>query len=354
VTGLAARYPGLQIGDLAERYPQASVAVAGGSAEERDAMSARIGAGRVSFGADAVAALAASPNTIVINGIVGLAGLGSTLAALEAGNRVGLANKESMVAAGELVQEAAAAGGGELIPVDSEHSAVFQCLLGEPRPAASRLILTASGGPFRGMDRSELEAVTPEQALAHPTWDMGRRISVDSATLMNKGLEVIEAHHLFGFGFDEIEVVVHPQSIVHSMVEYRDGSLKAHLGRTDMRIPIQYAISHPQRPAGLAPPFDLTASPLEFFPPDPKSFRALDLAYAAGRAGGSAPAILNAADEVAVEAFLQGRLGFLGITEVVEGALDRTPAGPVGSLEEVLDVDRRARETAAGLIAGAC
>ncbi|HEY7703697.1 MAG TPA: 1-deoxy-D-xylulose-5-phosphate reductoisomerase, partial [Acidimicrobiia bacterium] len=227
VTGLAARYPGPQIGALAERYPQASVAVAGGSAEERDAMSARIGAGRVSFGADAVAALAASPNTIVINGIVGLAGLGSTLAALEAGNRVGLANKESMVAAGELVQEAAAAGGGELIPVDSEHSAVFQCLLGEPRPAASRLILTASGGPFRGMDRSELEAVTPEQALAHPTWDMGRRISVDSATLMNKGLEVIEAHHLFGFGFDEIEVVLHPQSIVHSMVEYRDGSFKA-------------------------------------------------------------------------------------------------------------------------------
>ncbi|MDH3464057.1 MAG: 1-deoxy-D-xylulose-5-phosphate reductoisomerase, partial [Acidimicrobiia bacterium] len=215
------------------------------------------------------------------------------------------------------------------------------------------LVLTASGGPFRGWGRKSLGSVTPEQALRHPTWDMGPRITIDSATLFNKGLEVIEAHFLFGIDYDRIAVVVHPQSILHSVVEFVDGSWKGHLGHADMRIPIQYAITAPERAPGLAQPFDLAGMTLEFEAPDHESFPALGIAFEAGRRGGSAPAVLNAADEIAVAAFLDGRLGFLGITRVVESTLDRVEWRPLGDFEDVVAVDREARHVAESLVADA-
>ncbi len=332
---------------VAERCPDAILAVA--NPDDPAALEERFGA-RVCFGPDNVTALAATPDSVVVNAIVGFAGLDATIAALAVGNRLALANKESMVAAGPLVNDVLRTGAGELIPIDSEHSALFQCLAGEPRGAVRRLVLTASGGPFRGRSAAELATVTAAEALAHPTWDMGPRITIDSATLVNKGLEVIEAHHLFGVPFDAIEVVVHPQSIVHGLVEFVDGSLKAHLGAPDMRVPIQYALTHPHR-ADLLPAFDLVGRPLEFEPPDLATFPALELAYAAGRAGGAAPAIFNAADEVAVAAFLEGRLGFLDIAPVIAATLDDmgTPAGDtVGAIRAA---DRDARRVAAGLLA---
>jgi len=231
---------------------------------------------------------------------------------------------------------------------------LFQCLVGEDEKSVSRLILTASGGPFRGRSRESLAEVTPEEALSHPTWDMGRRISVDSATLFNKGLEVIEAHYLFGVDYDRIEVVVHPQSIVHSAVEFVDGSWKAHLGPPDMRIPIQYALTYPDRMESPVAPFALSGLSLGFEEPDRSVFPALDIAFRAGERGGSSPAVLNAADEVAVEAFLQHRLGFLGIADVVSSTLTAVPWRPVDTVDDVLEADREARETAASLIAGAC
>jgi 1-deoxy-D-xylulose-5-phosphate reductoisomerase len=288
-----------------------------------------------------------------MNAVVGVAGLPHTLAALEAGNRLALANKESLVAAGALVK-AALKQGGELIPVDSEHSAIFQCLVGEHPEGVERVILTASGGPFRGWDLERLEAVTPEEALRHPNWVMGRRITVDSATLVNKALEVIEAHYLFDLDFDRIAVVVHPQSLIHSMVEFSDGSFKAHLGRPDMRIPIAYALTYPSRGRSLVDPFVWSGQSLTFEEPDRKAFPALELGYEAGRSGGSAPAVFNAADEVAVEAFLQGRLGFTGIPRVIEGTMETVPNVEVSGLEDVIDADRQARAAAAALIAGAC
>jgi 1-deoxy-D-xylulose-5-phosphate reductoisomerase len=253
-----------------------------------------------------------------------------------------------------VVQAALERGGGELLPVDSEHSALFQCLVGESPNAVRRLVLTASGGPFHGWALKDLEQVTPEQALAHPTWNMGRRITVDSATLFNKGLEVIEAHYLFGVPYDRIDVVVHPQSIVHSLVEFVDGSLKAHVGEPDMRVPIQYAVTYPDRAEGALGEFDFTSRTLTFDRPDRDAFRALDLAYAAGRIGRSAPAVLNAADEVAVHAFLDGRLGFLGITEVVERTLDAVPVVDLATVDDVIEADREARAVAHSLLGGAC
>ena len=353
IIGLGAREPSPDLLKLGSRYPEAMIAVAGGSTEERKNFQSDLGRS-VTFDSDAVIELARSPGAVVVNGIVGAAGLRATVAALEVGNRVALANKESLVAGGAVVKTALSRHGGELIPVDSEHSALMQCLVGESSDSVARLLLTASGGPFRGRDRASLADVTPEEALRHPTWDMGRRISIDSATLFNKGLEIIEAHFLFDIPFDKIEVVVHPQSILHSAVEFVDGSWKGHFGRPDMRIPIQYALTSPERAPSPLPPFEFGTLSLTFEVPDRVTFPAIDLAYAAGAQGGSSPAVLNAADEVAVEAFLQGRLGFLGITEIVARTLETVPWREVTSVETVLDADAEARSTAAGLISGAC
>jgi 1-deoxy-D-xylulose-5-phosphate reductoisomerase len=353
IVALAARSPSPRLASIAADHPTARVIAAGGSSEERDELERAVGR-TVEYGSESVIDAARTPGAIVVNGIVGAAGLRATVAGLEAGNRVALANKESLVAGGPVVMAALAAHGGELVPVDSEHSALFQCLVGESEQAVSRLILTASGGPFRGWSRESLTEVTPEQALSHPTWDMGRRITIDSATLFNKGLEVIEAHFLFGVDFDRITIVVHPQSIVHSAVEFVDGSWKAQLGLPDMRLPIQYALTYPGRAPSLSAPFGLAGLSLDFEEVDRVAFPALDIAFAAGRKGGSAPAVLNAADEVAVEAFLNRRLGFLGIAEVVSSTLETVGWRPVETVDEVLDADREAREIAASYIAGAC
>jgi 1-deoxy-D-xylulose-5-phosphate reductoisomerase len=339
--------------DLAVAHPTARVLVAGGSTEEREEFQQRVGR-PVEFGADAVVDGARTPGAVVVNGIVGAAGLRATVAGLESGNRVALANKESLVAGGPVVKRVLAENGGELIPVDSEHSALLQCLAGEPKESVSRLILTASGGPFRGRSSESLAEVTPEEALAHPTWDMGPRITIDSATLFNKGLEVIEAHHLFDVDYDRISVLVHPQSILHSAVEFVDGSWKGHLGHPDMRIPIQYALTSPGRAPSRARPFDLAGLDLTFEEPDEVSFPAIGLAFAAGREGGSSPAVLNAADEVAVAAFLDRRLGFLGIAEVVSATLQTADWRPLETVEDVIAADREGREIAASFVAGAC
>jgi 1-deoxy-D-xylulose-5-phosphate reductoisomerase len=314
----------------------------------------------VASGHDAITAAAAgSLCDTVVAAIVGAAGLDSTLAAARAGKRLLLANKEAIVMAGPLLLQAVAAGGGALIPVDSEHNAIFQCLPGG-RPdmrksGVRRLILTASGGPFRGRTRSELTHITPDQACKHPNWVMGRKISVDSATLMNKGLEVIEAHHLFGAPAEAIEVVVHPQSLVHSLVEYVDGSVLAQLGNPDMRTAIAYALAWPERVESGVTPLNLTAGvPLAFEPPDLATFRCLALAYAALRAGGDAPAILNAANEVAVEAFLAGALPFLAIADVVEAVLAELPAQAVVDVPTLCERDRLAREAAVRILRHAC
>jgi 1-deoxy-D-xylulose-5-phosphate reductoisomerase len=262
---------------------------------------------------------------------------------------VALANKESLVIGGELVTALAEATGARLLPVDSEHSALFQLIGAEPPGTVERLVITASGGPFRG--RTDLDAVTREEALDHPTWDMGGRITVDSATLMNKGFETIEAHHLFGVPYDRIDVVVHPQSIVHSLVHLNDGASLAHLGSPDMRVPISYALHFPQRADTEVPALDLAATgELTFEPPDLDSFPCLRLAREAGEAGGTAPCVLNAVDEVAVAAFLDGRLRFTGIAEVVERMLDEMPAESVSHFEDLFAVDEEARQRSADLI----
>lgn len=304
----------------------------------------------VRSGPEAVAELASHPEaTHVLNALVGAAGLRASVNALEAGHVLALANKESLVVGGDLVMPLA--GPDTLVPVDSEHSALFQCLLGEDPTSVSRLWLTASGGPFRGWSRERLASVTAEQALAHPTWTMGPKITIDSSTLMNKGLEVIEAHHLFGVDYDAISVVVHPQSCVHSMVEYADGSVKAHLGATDMRIPIQYAFSHPERWEAPLPPVDFTAlGALDFDAPDTNTFGCLALAFAAGRTGGSAPVVLNAANEMAVAAFLAGRIGFLDIERIVAECLERHDPVRLESFEHIEALDGEARASASGLL----
>jgi 1-deoxy-D-xylulose-5-phosphate reductoisomerase len=339
--------------EIAAAYPEARVGVAGATPTERKSLVKAL-AGRVLFGPEALVELATTPGATVVNGIVGVAGLPSSVAALDAGNRLALANKESLVAGGDVVLAAGNRGGGTLVPVDSEHSAIHQCLVGEQVGSVRRLILSASGGPFRGRTSAELETVTVDEALAHPTWNMGPRITIDSATLMNKAFEVIEAHHLFGVDYDRIDVVVHPQSIVHSLVEFIDGSLKAHLGEPDMRVPIQYAITDPARAPGALEPFDLVGRTLSFEEPDRDVFRCLDLGYAAGRSGGSAPAVLNAADEVAVRAFLERRIGFESIAVIVERTLDDIEHRTLMSVEDVLDVDREARAVAHGHIGGSC
>jgi len=300
----------------------------------------------IGAGADAVEALASLAEAdVVLNALVGAAGLRATMAALSSGKLLALANKESLVVGGSLVTSLV--GPDQLIPVDSEHSAIFQCLQGERHNAVSKIWLTASGGPFRGWSRDDLRDVTREQALAHPTWAMGPKISIDSATLMNKGLEVIEAHHLFSVPYDDIRVVVHPQSCIHSMVEFEDGSVKAHLGATDMRIPIQYALSYPRRWAAPIEPVDFTTlSALEFESPDPKTFGCLTLAFEAGIEGGTMPAVLNAANEVAVATFLSGKCGFLNIEDTVARVMDDHESQPIDSVEQLEVVDLQARKSA--------
>jgi 1-deoxy-D-xylulose-5-phosphate reductoisomerase len=307
---------------------------------------------------DAAMADAALTADTVINGVVGFAGLPVTLATLEAGKRLGLANKESLIAAGPVVQRAWQTPGAELVPVDSEHCAVHQCLrangvTGKVNAAdrVHRIVLTASGGPFRGRTRCDLEQVTIDDALAHPTWSMGPKITIDSSTLMNKGLEVIEAHELFGVSFDEIDVVVHPQSVVHSMVSYTDGATIAQLSMPDMRLCIGYALAYPDR---LDMPYGAidwaTLSRLDFQPPDFEAFPCLRLAYDAGRAGETAPAWLSAANEVAVEAFLAGSIRWVDIGEVVDAALQRWPGSPASDVDAVLAADAQARDVALAVI----
>ena len=304
-------------------------------------------------GREALLEITDSPEVdVVVNALVGSAGLEPTLRTLLAGKRLALANKESLVAGGDLVAAAAKKGGGELIPVDSEHSAVLQCLEGYDMSSVERLVLTASGGPFRGWNREELNEATPAQALNHPTWAMGSKITVDSATLANKALEVIEAHFLYGIDYDSLGVVVHPQSIVHSFVEFVDGSVLAQLGFPTMELPILYAMSYPERVEDSSlQTFDpVKASPLVFEEVDREAFTLFGLGERAGREGGTSPAVYNAANEMAVEAFLRGSIGFLGMSEVVSEALTRLGGRSVESLEHVLEVDGEARAVSTELI----
>jgi 1-deoxy-D-xylulose-5-phosphate reductoisomerase len=287
---------------------------------------------------------------LVLNALVGSAGLGPTVAALGEGIDLALANKESLVVGGELVTALAEATGAQLLPVDSEHSALFQLIAGERPGTIDRLVLTASGGPFRG--RTDLDSVTREEALAHPTWDMGGKITIDSATLMNKGLELIEAHHLFGVPYERIDVVVHPQSIVHALVHLNDGASLAHLGYPDMRVPISYALSHPERVDVPVPTLDLVQlGELTFEAPDLDSFPCLRLAREAAEAGGTAPCVLNAANEVAVHAFLAGDLSFTGIPRVIESTLSELPTQPVRHFSDLYAADAQARDVARGVAA---
>jgi len=288
---------------------------------------------------------------LVLNALVGSAGLGPTIAALGEGIDLALANKESLVVGGELVMALAEATGAQVIPVDSEHSALYQLIASERPGTIDRLVLTASGGPFRGRSRPELADVTPDDALAHPTWNMGEKNTIDSATLMNKGLELIEAHHLFGVPYDSIDVLVHPQSIVHALVHLNDGASLAHLGLPDMRVPISYALHHPQRSDVPLDTLDLASiGRLTFEPPDEETFACLRLAREAARAGGTAPCALNAANEVAVAAFLAGRLSFTGIPELIERVLEETSFAAVGHFADLYRADAAARERAAELV----
>ncbi|HUG41412.1 MAG TPA: 1-deoxy-D-xylulose-5-phosphate reductoisomerase [Longimicrobiales bacterium] len=303
-------------------------------------------------GREGLIAAATHPEAdIVLNAIVGAAGLEATIAALEAGKRLALANKESLVAGGELVMDALRRGGGSLIPVDSEHSAILQCLPGGSADAVRRMILTASGGAFRTVPLAELARVKPSAALRHPTWDMGAKITVDSATLVNKALELIEAHHLFRMRYDQLEAVIHPQSIVHSMVEFEDGSVLAQMGFPTMELPILYAFTHPERLEDHGTRFDpVSAGTLTFEPVDSARYPAFRLGVAAGTAGGSAPAVFNAVNEVAVAAFLDERLAFLEIPRIIENTLEACAGGTVDSLETVRETDARARAHARALI----
>lgn len=349
VVGLTAHRDAATLDRLAGELDPEFVVLSGG---EREDYSPRW-SGQWRYGPDALREAAAEePADVVLNGIVGAAGLDSTLAALEAGKRVALANKESLVVGGDFVLEAARTGGGELIPVDSEHSAVHRCLAGRRAEEVRRILLTASGGPFRTLSATELAGVEPEQALEHPTWEMGRKITVDSATLANKALEVVEAHHLFGLPYSRIDVVVHPQSTVHSMVEFRDGSVLAELEENSMEGPILYALTHPDALREESRRFDpVAASPLTFEPVRTADFPMFELGVEAGRLGGTAPAIYNAANEVAVGAFLDGGLDFPGIPRVVERCLGALDPGPAGGIEELWAADGAARERARELVA---
>jgi 1-deoxy-D-xylulose-5-phosphate reductoisomerase len=338
---------GRQAIDVIDRSSELELCALASASTDLTELAAARGVAHAQVGGDLTELLEAAEPDLVLNAVVGFAGVAATLWALERGVTLALANKESLVAAGELALAAKERGGGLLLPVDSEHSALHQCLEGRAGETVHSLVLTASGGPFRGRSRGELAEVTVEDALAHPTWSMGPKITVDSATLANKGLELIEAHFLFGVPYDRIEVVVHPSSIVHALVRLRDGAALAHLGYPDMSVPISYALSYPNRVATDVPQLDLAAGlTLEFEAPDLETFPLLMLARRAGELGGTYPCAYNAANEVAVAAFLDGRLPFLGIAEVVEDVLAEADGAAAADLAELVDADASARRLA--------
>jgi len=345
---------GRQALEIIDTNPELEACALASGSNELDALAAERGIEHAQVGGDLAELLDRAEPDVVLNAVVGFAGLPATLWALERGVTLALANKESLVAAGELALAARERGGGTLVPVDSEHSAVFQCLEGRSPETIESIVLTASGGPFRGRTREQLEGVTRADALAHPTWQMGPKITVDSATLANKGLELIEAHFLFGFPYHQIEVVVHPTSVVHAIVRFRDGASLAHLGYPDMRVPISYALTFPERAATPVGGLDFTEGlSLEFEPPDLETFPLLALARDAGESGGTYPCAYNASNEVAVAAFLAGRLPFLGIAGVVQETLDAVDGAPAGDLDELVQADadaRRLAESAAGAL----
>jgi 1-deoxy-D-xylulose-5-phosphate reductoisomerase len=338
---------GRQAIEIVAAHPDLELCALQSGTSPLDELAARHAVAHAEVGGDPTALLEQSAPDIVLNAVVGFAGVPGTLWALEHGVTLALANKESLVAAGELAVAAHERGGGLLLPVDSEHSALHQCLEGRDRKSVAGLVLTASGGPFRGRTRDELADVTAEQALAHPTWSMGPKITVDSATLANKGLELIEAHWLFGLPYEAIEVVVHPSSIVHSLVRFRDGALLAHMGLPDMRVPISYALTYPSRSATPVPQLPLEGLTLAFEAVDDHAFPLLGLARAAGERGGTAPCAYNAANEVAVAAFLEGRLAFADIASVVEETLARVAGAPARDLDDLVAADDEARRLAA-------
>jgi 1-deoxy-D-xylulose-5-phosphate reductoisomerase len=344
---------GRQAIEIVELNPELELCAVMSATQPLAEIASAHGVQHTQVGGSAVDLLEDSSPDVVLNAVVGFAGVEATLWTLEQGITLALANKESLVAAGELALAAHRLGGGLLLPVDSEHSAIFQCLEGRDAATVESLVLTASGGPFRGRSRAELEHVTIEDALEHPTWTMGRKITVDSATLANKGLELIEAHWLFGIPYERIEVVVHPTSTVHSLVRFRDGALLAHLGRPDMRVPISFALTFPERAAVPAEPLDLAAGlDLRFEAPDPDAFPLLALAREAGERGGTFPCAYNAANEVAVAAFLDGRIGFLDIADTVAAALEEVDGAPAADLGELVAADAAARHAAErGLVA---
>ena len=333
---------GRQAVEIIESHPDLELVAAASGSQPVDGL-----APLTQVGGDLTEVLERARPDVVLNAVVGFAGLPATLWALEHGVTLALANKESLVAAGDLALAAQERGGGLLLPVDSEHSAAFQCLEGRSAEQVHSLVLTGSGGPFRGRSRDELDAVTPEEALAHPTWQMGPKITVDSATLANKGLELIEAHFLFGLPYDRIEVVLQPASVVHALVRFRDGASLAHLGYPDMRVPIAFALTYPERAATPVAPLDFSNGlRLEFEPPDLETFPLLALARRAGEEAGTYPCAFNAANEVAVAAFLEGRLPFLGIAATVEETLAGIDGGPAHDLDELVDADAEARRLA--------
>ena len=333
---------GRQAVEIIESHPDLELVAAASGSQRVEGL-----APLTQVGGDLTELLERARPEVVLNAVVGFAGLPATLWALEHGVTLALANKESFVAAGELALAAQERGGGLLLPVDSEHSAAFQCLEGRSAEQVHSLVLTGSGGPFRGRSRDELDAVTPEEALAHPTWQMGPKITVDSATLANKGLELIEAHFLFGLPYDRIEVVLQPASVVHALVRFRDGASLAHLGYPDMRVPIAFALTYPERAATPVAPLDFSNGlRLEFEPPDLETFPLLALARRAGEEAGTYPCAFNAANEVAVAAFLEGRLPFLGIAATVEETLAGIDGGPAHDLDELVDADAEARRLA--------
>jgi 1-deoxy-D-xylulose-5-phosphate reductoisomerase len=345
---------GRQALEVISAQPDLTVCALAAGSQPLDELAAAHGVERVQVGGDVTRVLEASEPDIVLNAVVGFAGVGATLWALEHGITLALANKESLVAAGDLAVAAWRRGGGLLLPVDSEHSAVFQCLEGRRRETVDSVVLTASGGPFRNRTLEDLESVTVEEALAHPTWSMGPKITIDSATLANKGLELIEAHYLFGFEYETIQVVVHPSSVVHAVVRFRDGAALAHLGYPDMRVPISFALTYPDRQATSVPGLDLAAGmTLEFEPPDPDRFPLLRIAREAGERGGTYPCAFNAANEVAVAAFLDRRIGFLEIPPLVEDALSLVDGAPARDLPELVEADAEARRLAGARLATA-
>ena len=345
---------GRQALEVTAANPELTVCALASGSQPLEDVAVQLGVEHVQVGGDLTELLEASQPDLVLNAVVGFAGVGATLWALERGVTLALANKESLVAAGDLAVAAWKRGGGLLLPVDSEHSAVFQCLEGRAPETIDFIVLTASGGPFRNRSRDDLESVTVEEALAHPTWSMGPKITVDSATLANKGLELIEAHFLFGLGYERIEVVVHPSSVVHAFVRFRDGASLAHLGYPDMRVPISFALTYPERRATSVPGLDFSLGfQLEFEPPDPGRFPMLRLAREAGERGGTYPCAFNATNEVAVAAFLDGRIRFLDIARLVEDALGAVEGAPAGDLAELVAVDEEARRVTAGRLTAA-